>query len=259
MQVSPDGRYLDFLSSTRLTSFDNAGKEEVYLYDSQSESLVCASCRRDGGTALGEAQIGERGKTEDNENWWARSVVDDGTVFFDTPDPLLAADVNHARDVYSYHAGHLTLITPGTGPESVFSEVSPDGSNVFFTTAARLVGQDQDSTIDLYDARVGGGLASQNPIAAPVCAGEGCRGVTAVPPPPPLAGSEALTGVGNLGPLVSLKPAVKKKAKPVKCKKGLVRKHSKCVKSRKKKHAKVGKSGAKKVAQKKANIYRRVK
>jgi hypothetical protein len=72
--------------------------------------------------------------------------------------------------------------------------------------------------------------------------------VTAVPPPPPLAGSETLTGVGNLKVLAAPKPAVKK-AKPVRCKKGLAKKHNKCVKAKKKKTK----------AKKKADLNRRVK
>jgi hypothetical protein len=253
MKASANGRYLDFTSRTQQTSFDNAGKEEVYLYDSQSETLACASCRGDGGPAGGDAQIGQLAFSELTEDWWVRSVTDDGTVFFDTPDPLVAADVNGARDVYSYHAGHVALITPGTGPGATFAEVTPDGSNVYFATEAALVGQDRDGIRDLYDARVGGGLASQNPVAAPECAGEGCRAVTAVPPPPALAASELLSGVGNLNVLTVAKPVVKK-AKPVKCKKGFVRKHAKCVRVKARK-----KAGSEKVAGKKANTNRRVK
>ena len=55
--VSPDGRYLAFMSNRSLTGYDNvdanpAGKgardEEVYLYDASSKLLVCASCNPSG-------------------------------------------------------------------------------------------------------------------------------------------------------------------------------------------------------------------
>jgi WD40-like Beta Propeller Repeat len=48
--VSPNGRYLAFMSDRSLTGYDNldavSGQpdEEVYLYDAQSGRLVCASC-----------------------------------------------------------------------------------------------------------------------------------------------------------------------------------------------------------------------
>ena len=49
-RVSPDGRYLEFMSDWSLTGYDNTDAvsgqpdEEVYLYDAQTGKLVCASC-----------------------------------------------------------------------------------------------------------------------------------------------------------------------------------------------------------------------
>ena len=52
-RVSPDGRYLAFMSERELTGYDNvdvnpaaggAHDEEVFLYDSQTQRLTCVSC-----------------------------------------------------------------------------------------------------------------------------------------------------------------------------------------------------------------------
>jgi hypothetical protein len=63
---------------------------------------------------------------------------------------------------------------------------------VFFTTRERLVGIDTDDQIDLYDARVDGGIPAQNPPApAPPCEGEACQGTA--------SGAPFLVGVGSDG------------------------------------------------------------
>jgi hypothetical protein len=108
---------------------------------------------------------------------FARSVLDDGTVIFDTPDPLVGGDTNAARDVYSYRHGRVTLISRGTQPkDAIFDEATPDGSNIFFVTWDRLVGQDVDESPDLYNARIGGGIAAQDPEhSAGPCDGTNCK------------------------------------------------------------------------------------
>jgi DNA-binding beta-propeller fold protein YncE len=61
-RVSPNGRYLAFMSSRRLTGYDNIDQdeatglhadEEVYLYNAQSGHLVCASCNPSGARPTG--------------------------------------------------------------------------------------------------------------------------------------------------------------------------------------------------------------
>jgi hypothetical protein len=173
--LSPDGRYFAFQTASRLTSYDNGGKGEVYLYDAVDNNLTCLSCRTDGGAAIGDAQMGQG--SEVHLAHTPLSVLDDGAVFFDSPDPLVPRDTNGHRDVYKAQGGVLSLVTPGTGDgDATFVEATPDGSNVFFVTDQRLVGQDQDGTADLYDARVGGGIAAQSPDAGPApCGGSECH------------------------------------------------------------------------------------
>lgn len=201
--MSPNGRYLAFQSVSNLTSFDAEDNEEVFLYDSQTDTLSCPSCRQDGGKATGNASLGtaENGGSPFNR-LAARSVLDDGTVFFDTPEPLLVADANGTRDVYSYREGRTRLISRGKLPtESTFLEATPDGSSVFFVTDDRLVGQDRDDVPDVYVSRLGGGLASQNPPPPIECLRDDCKATPNDGPELPFGGSEGLSGPGNVTPV----------------------------------------------------------
>jgi len=157
---------------------------------------------------------------------------DGNRAFFDTPEALVGADVNGeggcpgisggsligpggsvpaCLDVYEWEApgtgtcseatsafspvnqGCLYLISTGRGPgPSFFADASPSGSDVYFFSREQLVGQDEDALFDVYDARLEGGLAAQNPITAPPCEGEGCKGPATAPPafdsPPAFSG-----------------------------------------------------------------------
>jgi hypothetical protein len=229
MRGSDDGRYYVFITSTRLTSYDNADQPEIYRYDTATHALVCVSCRTDGGAASGKVELGQGPNNESSfARYKPRVVLDDGTVFFDTADPLVSADINGTSDVYEYHDGRASLISRGTLPtSSQFADASPDGSNVFFTTDDQLVGQDKDTIVDLYDARVGDGLPGQSPPPprAP-CAGSECRESASGPVSSEALASQSGASTGNV------KPPVKKKA--LKCKKGFVKKSVKgkqrCVK-----------------------------
>jgi hypothetical protein len=207
-RTSPNGRYFAFVTTAPLTGYDTDGGAvchairvyqsifsisnrcaELYLYDSHDGSLTCPSCPTDGRPPTGDVNIGQfSGSSSSLNRMFARAVLDDGTVFFDTPESLMARDSNGVRDVYSWRNGRLTLISGGTQPHAAdFSEASPDGKDVFFVTSDRLVGQDRDETADLYDARLGGGIAAQSPPPGPVsCSGDQCQepGTAATPPQP---------------------------------------------------------------------------
>jgi DNA-binding beta-propeller fold protein YncE len=196
--ASPNGRYFAFATNARLPGYENdggavchalrladsgssttsTGCRELYLYDTRDGTLTCPSCRTDGHRPTGDVGFGQVNDSSSSLNrMFARSLLDDGTVFFDTPDALVAADSNGARDVYSSRNGRVTLISRGTQAfGATFVEATPDGHDVFFVTGDRLVGQDRDDTDDLYDARIGGGIASQSPVPGPAsCAGDQCR------------------------------------------------------------------------------------
>jgi DNA-binding beta-propeller fold protein YncE len=138
---------------------------------------------------------------------------DGGRAFFNSHDALVPRDVNDAMDVYQWatpgkgscttaspsyfpaNGGCVDLISSGESPfESEFWGASPDGEDVFFTTSSSLLPQDP-GLIDLYDARVGGGLPQ--PIEKALCEGEACQSPPA-PPTDPTPGSATFEGVGNL-------------------------------------------------------------
>jgi len=89
-------------------------------------------------------------------------------VYFDTFDSLAAQDTNEAPDVYQWEAqgtgsctdagGCVRLISDGRASNgATFVDASADGADVFFITARAMVPTDPGS-IDLYDARIGGGF-----------------------------------------------------------------------------------------------------
>lgn len=200
-RVSRDGSRLTFAANTSLTGYPNAGFYESYIYDANSEQLVCATCNPSGAAATGDAlAVGTGDYTRS-----ARTFTADGQhLFFTSPEQLVPADTNAVADTYEYDAenGEIALISSGKAElPSVFSDASENGSDVIFTTRQRLVGIDQDENTDAYDARVGGGIAGQNPVpGAPPCSGQECRVPTEAFGSAATPASEQLTGPGNRKP-----------------------------------------------------------
>jgi hypothetical protein len=137
--------------------------------------------------------------------------------------------------------GCLYLISggaEGAGP-SYLADMSKEGEDIFLFTSQRLVAQDRDELTDIYDARVGGGIAAQEAIPAAPCEGEaGCLPAAASPPAATTPQSPGATGA-NVVP-------------PGRCAKGKVRRHGRCVRrpakhkkhhARHHRHKKHGKAG----------------
>src|SRR4029077_2181492 len=122
----------------------------------------------------------------------------------------------------------LYLISSGKGSEpSLFADASASGDDVFFFTREQLVGSDTDLLVYGYYARVGGGLAAQNPVSKPPCEAEGCKpGAT---PPPPYTAPPSFSGPGD--PPAKRCKAKKKKGKH---KKSCAKKHGKQKRNNKK-------------------------
>jgi len=273
-RVSPDGRTLLFRSAEKLTSYENAGRPEFYRYRyGEPGSILCVTCNPTGvpplevgeGPNLGHIVLGEAIGQAAAATSLSRNLSADGNrVFFETSEALVAADINGregcplvesgvraCEDVYEWEAedsgtcesaeqngGCLYLLSTGTSPNpSFFADASVNGDSAFIFTRQRLVPQDEDSFQDVYDVRVGGGLASQNQPPPPVpCEGEACKGGAAASP---ALASPATTNVSESG---------NQKPRPVKCGKGKrkVKRHGKtvCVKKKKaKKHTKTNKQG----------------
>ncbi len=224
--VSPDGRTALLFSAQQLTSYDNDGFGELYRYYAPSGKLDCVSCDPTGAAPVASAAVQQVqeyafSRQEDSQastyvKIQTRNLADDGRrVFFETRDALVPQDTNGVLDVYEWEAdgtgscesesqdgGCIYLISTGRSPEaSYFADASESGNDVFFFTGQSLVAQDQDQLVDVYDARVGGGIASQNtPTPPPPCAGEACRPPAAGASVEPISTSVGFSGPGNPPP-----------------------------------------------------------
>ncbi|TMK57360.1 MAG: hypothetical protein E6G51_06230 [Actinobacteria bacterium] len=120
-RVSPNGRYLVFGTSSRVTAYDNADAitgapdSEVYLYDAGADRVTCASCRLSGDQPTGAASLPAPPFRKLNDR--QRTVLDDGTVFFDSADAIVPADSNGLRDVFEFRDGRVDLISSGTSAD----------------------------------------------------------------------------------------------------------------------------------------------
>jgi hypothetical protein len=247
-RVSPNGRYLAFMSERSLTGYDNrdasSGQpdEEVFLYDEVTGQLRCASCdptgARPDGLYTGSEQVLMDPFFVWEDRWiaatipgWTQSryqsryLSNVGRLFFDSSDALVPQATNGKSDVYEYEplgvgscvreGGCVSLISAGTSAEeSTFMDASANGDDVFFRTASRLVAQDYDTAFDIYDAHVcsAGEPCVSAPVAPPPCtSGDSCK----APPmlQPAIFGAPAsatFSGAGNVPPTAPAKSTKKK-------------------------------------------------
>jgi hypothetical protein len=202
-RVSPDGLHLAFLSVKALTLFDNLDDKtgqpdlELYLYGPPpaggAASLICASCNPSGERPEGSASVPGAQVNGSTRAYKPRVLSADGSrLFFDSDDDLSEKDTNAAVDVYQWEAqgvgsctrspGCVNLISSGRERAgATFIDASADGSDVFFLTIESLVKADPGS-IDLYDARAGGGLP-QAPEPIP-CVADACQALPGEPDDP---------------------------------------------------------------------------
>ncbi len=132
-RVSPDGRFLAFMSQRPLTGYDNrdavshAEDEEVFLYDASSGRVVCASCNPTGARPSGvldqtefegPSPLIDRPRVW-QEHWLAGSIPgwtpvetgtalyqsrflsNEGRLFFNSPAGLVPA-ANQTQNVYEF-------------------------------------------------------------------------------------------------------------------------------------------------------------
>jgi hypothetical protein len=154
-RISPNGRYLAFMSERSLTGYDNidvnspAGEPrhdaEVYLYDASTGRLACASCKPSGARPVGvlakEAPVLNSAWAYEGTHWLAGSIPgwqgsqggagdgvyqprylsDSGRLFFNSSDALVSQDTNQLEDVYQYEPAGVGGCTPAS---ATFSERS---------------------------------------------------------------------------------------------------------------------------------------
>jgi hypothetical protein len=209
-RVNPAGTDAIFISRNALTGYDTAAQPEIYHFDYPTRSLVCVSCnptRERASSATFLALSADKNGPQPLEQVLARNLTADGrNVFFSSEEALVPEDTNGRMDVYEWTqegiGGSIHLISTGRSQEqSYFGDASANGSDVFFFTAESLVGQDTDSIPDVYDARIGPGIPSQNPpTGPPPCGGADCGALGSPNLTGPAQSSATLTGTGNLIP-----------------------------------------------------------
>jgi hypothetical protein len=230
--ATPNGSRLAFISEARLTGYDNeqtqagqcqtrpghgAGKEsgacrEVFMYDTETRGLVCASCDPTGAPPVGPSALPDGiGGFAD---YRPRAFLADGSLFFESGDQLVAHASSARKNVYEYEGGAVHAISNVAGGfESFFLDASPNGENVFFASANKLLPEDPGGNTVVWDAREGGGF----PVVTlpPSCDNaDSCK-----PPESPQPGvfappaSSTFSGPGNPAPSspAVVKPAVKPK------------------------------------------------
>ncbi|HEV7482034.1 MAG TPA: hypothetical protein VGO13_02925 [Solirubrobacterales bacterium] len=201
-RVSADGLHLAFLSKAALTEFDNLDAitkqpdTELYIYSASiggsEPSLICASCNPTGERPEGSASIPGALVNGSTLAYRSRALSADGSrLFFETDDGISDKDTNASGDVYEWEAegrggcarafGCVAPISSVAGSGGSFVDASTDGSDVYFLTSDSLVKADPGS-IDLYDARVNGGLPG--PADPPVCVGDSCQSLPREPEDP---------------------------------------------------------------------------
>ena len=141
-RVSPDGKFLAFMSERSLTGYDNTDAvsgqpdEEVFVYDADTNRLACTSCDPTGARPVGvfdtpQSELlvdregiwtnGSSGPGDPHTNHWLagslpgwnnldndnsvyqpRYLSDSGRLFFDSPVGLVSQDTNGLEDAYEY-------------------------------------------------------------------------------------------------------------------------------------------------------------
>jgi hypothetical protein len=212
--VTPDGRHLAFMSTNRLTGYDNEdlsvpgrADSEVFEYRAgerpgEPGSLVCASCDPSGARPSDSATIAVNSTPFHHP----RVLNDEGTrLFFHL---VRERDESQLAPVYEYEGGHAYLLDATGG----FLDASASGEDVFLQTREALVTGDHDQLVDVYDARAGG----EPPLPVqPVECVQACQGTLPAAPTFAAPGSAALSEPGSSTAAAPVAVSVKPRAKPL--------------------------------------------
>jgi hypothetical protein len=239
--TASDGRFLLFTSRSDATPDARGEGDQLYRFDADEQKLVRVSIGENG---FNDNEEGAEFAIEPHPSGLRSlagpqgvAISNDGAyVFFLsrtglTPTALqkqvvgcgrekegICTEPLDAQNVYEYHEGHVYLISDGQDRQVVekgsavqLIGASASGQDVYFTTADQLVGQDTDTQVDVYDARIGGGFPA--PTLRASCQPEACHGPPAAAPGLPAAGSATFSGPGNLAPILTVSP--QRKSRPL--------------------------------------------
>jgi hypothetical protein len=145
-RVSPDGRYLAFMSEMPLTGYDNrdtvTGRpdQEVYLYDAASGHLACVSCNPTGGRPVG-IEVGE----------FFSPIASSSN-----PRPNVADVIESTQEQSRLETGIAANlpggVVIGSNHEALYQpRLLFDSGRLFFNSADALVPQDINGQEDLYE------------------------------------------------------------------------------------------------------------
>jgi len=147
--LSPDGKFMIFTSTARLTPDDLDNAPDVYMKDLVHGTLINLSAR---GTTTGYTS---RGAFSPNGEY----------ILLTSEISLTTDDVNQLPDVYLRDSqGNLALLSDGQpGGGSVDWGFSPDGRSVLIFSSAKLTQDDNNTTNDLYLKVIGGDTVRLTP------------------------------------------------------------------------------------------------
>jgi hypothetical protein len=144
-RVSPDGRYLAFMSRRSLTGYDNfdavsgVPDQEVYLYDADTGKLVCASCNPTGARPVG---------VYDN----SRTGGEGEALLVDTSAAWTGSQESDEKAKAQWLAGSIPGWDVGTSRNTTYQpRYLDDSGRLFFESPDALVPQDTNGLEDVYE------------------------------------------------------------------------------------------------------------
>jgi hypothetical protein len=222
-RVSEDGQFLVYESTLPSAGYaDVTEAHEAYVYDAETATTECVSCRPDGGPSslprgsqvltspsfsVG-AILGNPVPTNaPNSPYPARTLVVRGgrpIVFFNSTDVLAPKTQEGINTVYEWARGQVFKIfaeKPGLNnpPQNEPVGSSADGTDLYLSTTETLSWEDPDERSSVYDARIGGGFP-QPDAPAPPCSPSvegGCNGTVSQSQAPPAVETNRFDGPSN--------------------------------------------------------------
>jgi Tol biopolymer transport system component len=162
--ASADGSIVFFTTNEPLVPGDNDSRIDIYERSYEPAAGEYVTRELSNGPAGGNDAV----------DALFEAISENGSkVFFQTTEPLVAADTDRSNDVYlrKVGAGSPELVTVGEADQNGAADASyvgstPDGEEVFFVTAESLSPEDKDNADDIYERDLATG--ETHLVSAPV-------------------------------------------------------------------------------------------